>query len=382
MYLEGSDQHRGWFHSSLLTSASINGIAPYKQVLTHGFTVDQNGRKMSKSERNAVSPRKVMNTLGADVIRLWVCSADYRGEMSVSDEILNRMSDSYRRIRNTMRFLLANLNGFDPEQDLIETDQLLALDQWAVDRTLRLQNDIRTAYENYQFHTVYQRLHNFCTTELGGFYLDIVKDRQYTTQANSQARRSAQSAMYHIAEAMTRWIAPVLSFTAEEIWHNLPGQHTETIFTETYYNQLQPLSDNSLFSNEEWDQVVQVRIAVSRELEKLRVDGAIGGSLDAEVHLYCDEKLLSLLSKLDEELRFVLITSDATVQDLNAKPAQAANAQLEQDELWIVANASPHAKCARCWHHREDVGHSEIHPELCSRCIENVDGDGEARLYT
>ena len=188
--------------------------------------------------------------------------------------------------------------------------------------------------------------------------------------------------MYHIAEAMTRWIAPVLSFTAEEIWHNLPGQHTETIFTETYYNQLQPLSDNSLFSNEEWDQVVQVRIAVSRELEKLRVDGAIGGSLDAEVHLYCDEKLLSLLSKLDEELRFVLITSDATVQDLNAKPAQAANAQLEQDELWIVANASPHAKCARCWHHREDVGHSEIHPELCSRCIENVDGDGEARLYT
>ena len=180
MYLEGSDQHRGWFHSSLLTSASINGIAPYKQVLTHGFTVDQNGRKMSKSERNAVSPRKVMNTLGADVIRLWVCSADYRGEMSVSDEILNRMSDSYRRIRNTMRFLLANLNGFDPEQDLIETDQLLALDQWAVDRTLRLQNDIRTAYENYQFHTVYQRLHNFCTTELGGFYLDIVKDRQYT----------------------------------------------------------------------------------------------------------------------------------------------------------------------------------------------------------
>ena len=382
MYLEGSDQHRGWFHSSLLTSSSINGIAPYKQVLTHGFTVDQNGRKMSKSERNAVSPRKVMNTLGADVIRLWVCSADYRGEMSVSDEILNRMSDSYRRIRNTMRFLLANLNGFDPEQDLIETDQLLALDQWAVDRTLRLQNDIRTAYENYQFHTVYQRLHNFCTTELGGFYLDIVKDRQYTTQANSQARRSAQSAMYHIAEAMTRWIAPVLSFTAEEIWHNLPGQHTETIFTETYYNQLQPLSDNSLFSNEEWDQVVQVRIAVSRELEKLRVDGAIGGSLDAEVHLYCDEKLLSLLSKLDEELRFVLITSDATVQDLNAKPAQAANAQLEQDELWIVANASPHAKCARCWHHREDVGHSEIHPELCSRCIENVDGDGEARLYT
>lgn len=387
MYLEGSDQHRGWFHSSLLTSVSINGIAPYKQVLTHGFTVDQNGRKMSKSEGNVVSPQKVMKTLGADIIRLWVCSADYRGEMSVSDEILNRMSDSYRRIRNTMRFLLANLNGFDPEKDLIATDQLLALDRWAIDRTLSLQHDIRDAYENYQFHTVYQRLHNFCTTELGGFYLDIVKDRQYTTQADSQARRSAQSAMYHIAEAMTRWIAPVLSFTAEEIWHNLPGKHSETIFTETYYNQLQPLDDSSLFSSEEWDQVVRVRIAVSRALEKLRVDGAIGGSLDAEVELYCDEKLRSLLGRLDDELRFVLITSDATVDNANARPATAtpadiSGAELEDGELWIVANASPHPKCVRCWHHREEVGNSKAHPELCGRCIENVDGDGEPRRFT
>jgi len=270
---------------------------------------------MSKSIGNVVSPQKVMKTLGADIIRLWVCSADYRGEMSVSDEILNRMSDSYRRIRNTMRFLLANLNGFDPEQDLIETDKLLALDQWAIDRTLRLQNDIQEAFENYQFHTVYQRLHNFCTTELGGFYLDIVKDRQYTCQADSQARRSAQTAMYHIAEAMTRWIAPVLSFTAEEIWQSLPGEHSETIFTETYYDGLQPLGDNSLYSNDEWDQIVRVRIAVSRELEKLRVDGAIGGSLDAEVHLYCSDELHSL-------------------------------------------------------------------PELCARCIDNVDGDGEPRLFT
>lgn len=382
MYLEGSDQHRGWFHSSLLTSVSINGIAPYKQVLTHGFTVDQNGRKMSKSERNAVSPRKVMNTLGADVIRLWVCSADYRGEMSVSDEILNRMSDSYRRIRNTMRFLLSNLNGFDPEKDLITTDKLLALDQWAIDRTLGLQNDLRVAYENYQFHTVYQRLHNFCTTELGGFYLDIVKDRQYTTQSDSHARRSAQTAMYHIAEAMTRWIAPVLSFTAEEIWQNLPGAHTDTIFTETYYRRLDPLSDNSLYDSNEWDRVVRVRIAVSRALEKLRVDGAIGGSLDAEVQLYCDSELQALLARLDDELRFVLITSDATVSDITTKPATATRAELDNNELWIVATASPHPKCVRCWHHRPEVGDSESHPELCARCIENVDGDGETRLFT
>lgn len=382
MYLEGSDQHRGWFHSSLLTSVSINGIAPYKQVLTHGFTVDQNGRKMSKSIGNVVSPQKVMKTLGADIIRLWVCSADYRGEMSVSDEILNRMSDSYRRIRNTMRFLLANLNGFDPKQDLIETDKLLALDQWAIDRTLRLQNDIQEAFENYQFHTVYQRLHNFCTTELGGFYLDIVKDRQYTCQADSQARRSAQTAMYHIAEAMTRWIAPVLSFTAEEIWQSLPGEHSETIFTETYYDQLQPLSDNSLYSNDEWDQIVRVRIAVSRELEKLRVDGAIGGSLDAEVRLYCSEELRSLLSRLDNELRFVLITSDATVHDLAEKSASAGNAELDSGELWIEAAPSPHTKCVRCWHHRPEVGQNQDHPELCARCVDNVDGDGEPRLFT
>lgn len=382
MYLEGSDQHRGWFHSSLLTSVSINGIAPYKQVLTHGFTVDQNGRKMSKSVGNVVSPQKVMKTLGADIIRLWVCSADYRGEMSVSDEILNRMSDSYRRIRNTMRFLLANLNGFDPAQDLIDTNDLLALDQWAIDRTLSLQDDIREAYENYQFHTVYQRLHNFCTTELGSFYLDIVKDRQYTTQADSHARRSAQTAMYHIAEAMTRWIAPVLSFTAEEIWNNLPGEHSDTIFTETYYDRLQPLQDNARFTNEEWEQVVRVRIAVSRELEKLRVDGAIGGSLDAEVQLYCDAGLKALLDKLDHELRFVLITSDAIVADISARPDNAASAELENNELYIVAGASPHTKCVRCWHHRPEVGQSEAHTELCQRCIDNVDGDGETRLYT
>ena len=382
MYLEGSDQHRGWFHSSLLTSTSINGIAPYKQVLTHGFTVDAKGRKMSKSVGNVIAPQKVMKTLGADIIRLWVCSADYRGEMSVSDEILNRMSDSYRRIRNTIRFLLANTNGFDPATDLIDIKDMLALDQWAIDRTLALQNDIHAAFEDYQFHTVYQRLHNFCTTELGGFYLDIVKDRQYTTKADSHARRSAQSAMYHIAEAMTRWIAPVLSFTAEEIWQHLPGEHSETVFTETYYDLLQPLGSDALYNIEEWDHIVAVRTAVARALEKLRVDSLIGGSLDAEVALYCDENTEALLRRLDDELRFLLITSEATVQGISNKTPEAEKAELENGELWIAASASKAPKCGRCWHHRADVGTDASHPELCARCVQNVEGNGEPRRFT
>ena len=382
MYLEGSDQHRGWFHSSLLTSASINGIAPYKQVLTHGFTVDAKGRKMSKSVGNVIAPQKVMKTLGADIIRLWVSSADYSGEMSVSDEILNRMSDSYRRIRNTIRFLLANMNGFDPTTDLVPIDEMLALDQWAIDQTLSLQNDIRTAFDDYQFHTVYQRLHNFCSSELGGFYLDIVKDRQYTTQADSHARRSAQSAMFHIAEAMTRWISPVLSFTAEEIWRHLPGEHSETVFTETYYQHLQPLASNALLSRDEWDRVVKVRMEVSRALEKLRVDGQIGGALDAEVSLYCDTDTESLLKRLDDELRFILITSEATVGSLSNKPDSAVKAEIETGELWIGSKASEHGKCERCWHHRSDVGSNDAHPTLCTRCIQNIDGDGEPRRFT
>ena len=382
MYLEGSDQHRGWFHSSLLTSASINGIAPYKQVLTHGFTVDAKGRKMSKSVGNVIAPQKVMKTLGADIIRLWVSSADYSGEMSVSDEILNRMSDSYRRIRNTIRFLLANMNGFDPTTDLVPIDKMLALDQWAIDQTLSLQNDIRTAFDDYQFHTVYQRLHNFCSSELGGFYLDIVKDRQYTTQADSHARRSAQSAMFHIAEAMTRWISPVLSFTAEEIWRHLPGEHSETVFTETYYQHLQPLASNALLSRDEWDRVVKVRMEVSRALEKLRVDGQIGGALDAEVSLYCDTDTESLLKRLDDELRFILITSEATVGSLSNKPDSAVKAEIETGELWIGSKASEHGKCERCWHHRSDVGSNDAHPTLCTRCIQNIDGDGEPRRFT
>ena len=381
MYLEGSDQHRGWFHSSLLTSTAINHIAPYKQVLTHGFTVDQDGRKMSKSLGNVIAPQKVMNTLGADIIRLWVSAADYRGEMSVSDEILKRMSDSYRRVRNTARFLLANLHGFDPQQHLLPRDQMLALDQWAVDCTARVQEQIRDAYEQYNFHQIFQRIQQFCTLEMGGYYLDIVKDRQYTTQTDSIARRSAQTAMYHIIEAMVRWISPVLSYTADEIWMNMPGQRSESVFLEQYYDQLFRLDENSLLSEQQWQQVVDVRIAVSKQLESLRVDGSIGSSLDAEVTLYCDEALQTTLNKLGDELRFVLITSYAAAKPMAERPADAIEAELEGGGLRLEAKASTYPKCERCWHHREDVGQHADHPHLCGRCVENVAGAGEPRMF-
>ena len=239
LYLEGSDQHRGWFQSSLLTGVAMDGAAPYKSVLTHGFTVDSDGRKMSKSLGNIIAPMSVMNDLGADVLRLWVAATDYRGELSVSDEIFKRTADSYRRIRNTARFLLSNLNGFDPTTDALDFDAMLSLDRWAVDRAALLQDELTEAYESYQFHQIYQKLHNFCANDLGGFYLDVIKDRQYTTRADSVARRSAQTAMYRIAEALVRWVAPILSFTAEEIWENLPGERSVSVQLEQWYEGLQ-----------------------------------------------------------------------------------------------------------------------------------------------
>ncbi len=381
LYLEGSDQHRGWFHSSLLTSTAVNGHAPYKQVLTHGFTVDQKGRKMSKSLGNVIAPQKVMNSLGADIIRLWVSATDYRGEMTVSDEILTRMSDSYRRIRNTSRFLLANLNGFDPATDLLTPSDMLALDQWAVDRANKLQEEIRKAYLEYNFHIIYQRVHHFCAIDMGGYYLDIVKDRQYTTQPNSVARRSAQSAMYHITEAMVRWISPILSFTAEELWEHIPGERSKSIFLETWYTGLFEMNADAVLTADEWEQIVNARMAVSKQLEVLRTAGDIGSSLDAEVTLYCDDSLKANLAKLQDELRFVLITSQASIESLSNKPADAVNAELEGIELWITAKASSHVKCTRCWHHREDIGNNTEHPELCGRCVDNVTGEGEPRFY-
>jgi isoleucyl-tRNA synthetase len=380
LYLEGSDQHRGWFQSSLLTSVAISGSAPYREVLTHGFTVDEKGEKMSKSRGNVVAPQKVMKTLGADIIRLWVASTDYRGEMSVSDEILKRTSDAYRRIRNTARFLLANLNGFDPAENLVAPADMLELDRWAVDRALQLQGEITAAYSDYQFHLIAQKVQNFCVNEMGGFYLDIIKDRQYTTQADSLARRSCQTAMYHIVQAMARWLAPILSFTADEIWQQIPG-HTEgtTVFTESWYDRLFELDPSDPCDREFWARVIAVRDEVSKHLEESRKEGAIGSSLDAEVDLYCDEGLSETLAKLEDELRFVLITSYARLHPIADKPAAAVGTEI--DGLFIQVTASNHAKCERCWHHREDVGSKQEHPQLCGRCVDNIDGDGEPRGY-
>ncbi|HID81775.1 MAG TPA: isoleucine--tRNA ligase [Chromatiales bacterium] len=382
LYLEGSDQHRGWFQSSLLTSIAMNGRAPYKQVLTHGFTVDAKGQKMSKSKGNVVAPQKVINNLGADILRLWVASNDYSREMTVSDEILKRGADAYRRIRNTARFLLANLNGFDPEKDQLPVGELIALDRWIIDQAARLQGKIIAAYDAYQFHIVYQEILNFCSVELGSFYLDIIKDRQYTTQADGRPRRSTQTAMHHVLEALARWMAPILTFTAEELWQQMSENRERSVFFSQWYEKLEQTPANAELDNDFWQQVLQTREAVSRELETLRNEKVIGSSLDAEVDLYCDEKLHNTLAKLEDELRFVLITSYARIHPLSDKPEGLETQSLKDGQtLAIAASASQHEKCIRCWHHREDVGSDKKHPEICGRCIENVDGSGEVRQY-
>ena len=373
MYLEGSDQHRGWFQSSLLTSCAINGRAPYKQVLTHGFTVDQNGHKMSKSVGNVVPPQKVVNSLGADILRLWIGSTDYSGEMTVSDEILNRSADSYRRIRNTMRFMLANMEGFDPSKDLVDIDHMLVLDKWIVSKTAELQKNVISEYDEYNFHFAMKAILNFCTNDLGGFYLDIIKDRQYTTQSDSLARRSAQSALFHISHAMVRWLAPILTFTAEEIWQFLPGASNESIFLQTWYEGLE-----AKFNNHSIDVSRDINAHLRKELEEMRRAKTIGSSLDAEVDIYCEDENYLALLELKDELRFLFITSDAKVHQLKDKPANAINID---NSLAILVRKSEYEKCVRCWHHRPEIGQNKLHKELCSRCIENVTGDGETRIF-
>ncbi|HTO19470.1 MAG TPA: isoleucine--tRNA ligase [Pseudomonas sp.] len=379
LYLEGSDQHRGWFHSSLLTGSAIDGHAPYKGLLTHGFTVDESGRKMSKSLGNTIAPQKVNDSLGADILRLWVAATDYSGEMAVSEQILQRSADAYRRIRNTARFMLANLNGFDPARDLLRPEQMLDLDRWALDAAARLQAEIVEAYTEYRFWNVYSKLHNFCVQELGGFYLDIIKDRQYTTRADSVARRSCQTALFHITEALVRWIAPILAFTAEEIWQFLPGERNESVMLNTWYDQLATLPQGVALDRAYWEQIQAVKGAVNKELENLRAAKAIGGSLQAEVTLYGEPALIEQLTKLGDELRFALITSTASLAPLADAPADAVATEVAGLKLKIAK--SEHAKCTRCWHHREDVGQHAEHPELCGRCVDNIEGAGEERHY-
>ncbi len=382
LYLEGSDQHRGWFQSSLLTSIAMQEKAPYRQVLTHGFTVTAEGHKMSKSLGNAIAPQAIIKKLGADILRLYVASNDYSHEMAVSDEIIKRTADAYRRIRNTSRFLLANLNGFEPDQHALPMDKLLALDRWIVGKADDLQEKILATYEEYQFHNIYQRVLNFCTVELGSFYLDVIKDRQYTCQTDSKARRSTQTAMHHVLEALTRWLAPILTFTAEEIWQEIPGERGASVFFTLWYSGLEALPANTTMDDKFWGRLLHVRDAVGPKLEALRNDKIIGSSLDAELDLYCDDTLYQHLASLEDELRFVLITSYARVHPLSEKPETAETETLPNGSTFaLTVAASQHTKCVRCWHHREDVGKHPHHPELCGRCVENVDGKGEERRY-
>lgn len=374
LYLEGSDQHRGWFNSSLTTSVAMFGHAPYKTVLTHGFTVDADGKKMSKSLGNVVYPDKVVKTLGADILRLWVSATDYRGEIRVSDEILKRTSDAYRRIRNTARFLLANLHDFDPEQDLLKPEQLLDLDAWIVREAMALQKEIIQSYEEYQFHQIYHALHNFCVRELGGFYLDIIKDRQYTLPKNSLARRSAQTAIYHLIQAFVRWIAPILSFTAEEIWQHLPQVTASSVFlsewavfpTEFKHSTLR-IPDNF------WNELITIRETVNKAIEQKRSEGAIGGNLEAEVILYASAKTIAKLKLIESELRFVFITSTAKLIEQH---------DCSEGEIRVEVQKTTQQKCARCWHHVETVNQNANYPEICHRCVINISTEaGEHREY-
>ncbi|MGI3091765.1 isoleucine--tRNA ligase [Vibrio diabolicus] len=379
LYLEGSDQHRGWFQSSLISSIAMKDEAPYKQVLTHGFVVDGQGRKMSKSIGNVVAPKDVTNKLGADILRLWVASTDYTGEVAVSDEILKRSADAYRRIRNTSRFFLANLSGFNPETDIVPVEEMVALDRWAVGRALAAQEEIVKAYEEYNTHGVTQRLMQFCSIEMGSFYLDVIKDRQYTAKRGGNAQRSCQTALYYIVEALVRWMAPIMSFTADEIWNEMPGERDKFVFTGEWFDGLFGLAEGEELNNEFWAEIQAVRGAVNKLLEDARKEKTIGSALQAEVTLFADDALAAKINKLEDELRFVLLTSAAKVKPLGEKTDAAQATDIEG--LFVEVAAAEGEKCDRCWHHTPDVGTIEGHEKICGRCVSNVEGEGEVRKF-
>ncbi len=366
MYLEGSDQHRGWFHSSLLTSCMINGVPPYKSLLTHGFVVDGQGRKMSKSLGNVIAPQKVADTLGAEIIRLWVTSTDYSGELSLSDEILKRVVESYRRLRNTLRFLLANVSDFDPSKDMVPVSEWLEIDRYALAMMRQVSAKSLADYDRYEYHPIVARLQTFASEDLGAFWLDILKDRLYTTKPDSKARRSAQSALYLITDALLKLMAPLLSFTSEEAWKVFKARSDGTIFTEVFARL--PEVDGEAALIQKWSALREIRAEVQKRLEELREKGAIGSSLQAEVELRAAGAKADLLQSLGNDLRFVLITSQAKVTKVAA----------EADET-IVVTPSSATKCERCWHWRDDVGIDRQHPTLCGRCVSNLFGAGEPR---
>ncbi|MCB5186265.1 isoleucine--tRNA ligase [Methylobacillus gramineus] len=366
LYLEGSDQHRGWFQSSLLTGCAIDGRAPYHALLTHGFTVDEKGYKMSKSRGNGIEPQDICNRLGADMLRLWIASTDYSGEMSLSEEILKRVTDSYRRIRNTLRFLLANLADFDATKDLLPVEQWLELDRFGVALTAQRQQQVIADYDRYELHLAVQKLVGFCSEELGGFYLDILKDRLYTSGSDSHARRSAQSALYHITHALMRLMTPILSFTADEVWQTLGLNPEATVFEETWYKlPAHGLDEQRL---KFWQRVIEVRNVANKAIEALRAESKLGASLQSELDIYASGDTYSALKHLGEDLHFVLMTSRATLHE-------------RAGDLEVVVNPSKYQKCERCWHYRADVGVDAAHPSICSRCVSNLFGQGESRHY-
>jgi len=370
LYLEGSDQHRGWFQSSLLTGCAMDGRAPYRQLLTHGFTVDEKGYKMSKSKGNGIEPQDICNRLGADILRLWIASTDYSGEISLSEEILKRVTDSYRRIRNTLRFLLANTADYDHAQHALPVEQWLEIDRYALVLMQKLQDDMCADYGRYEFHLAVQKLHAFCSEDLGGFYLDILKDRLYTAGENSPARRSAQNALYHITHSLVRLMAPILSFTAEEVWVTLSGKSDVSVFEQQWYGlpELPAADDPALARN--WSEICKWRAKVNKQLEEKRATGEIGSALAAELDIYLTQFDYDYLSALGDDLRLVMITSRATVHLVASEAEQL-----------IVVTPSAHTKCDRCWHYRADVGSDPAHPAICGRCVSNLYGSGEARKY-
>ena len=350
----------------------MDGRAPYHALLTHGFVVDGQGHKMSKSKGNVIAPQKVVDTLGADILRLWVASTDYSGELFISDEILKRIVETYRRIRNTLRFLLANLADFDPATDNLALNDWLEIDRYMLAHTEALQNELTTLYQRYEFHQIVHTLHNFCSEDLGGFYLDILKDRLYTTAAKSISRRSAQSALYHIAHCLVRLFAPILSFTAEEVWEQLTSAPGDSVLLHTWHSfpgHIQsPAETDKLLQR--WTRLRQLRSQVQKKLEEARAQGVIGSSLAAIVNIHASGKDFALLNSLGNDLRFVMITSEVHLHQVSSAEKNSISVQ-----------ASPHAKCERCWHYRQDVGHHDVHPALCERCLSNLFGAGELRRH-
>ena len=371
LYLEGSDQHRGWFQSSLLTSIAINEEPPYKAVLTHGFVVDGDGKKMSKSLGNVISPQKIWETMGADVLRTWIASTDYTKEIVLSDDILKRSSDSYRRIRNTIRFLLGNLSDFDGKK--VSPEKMAQLDKWMIHRCKNLQDEIIQDYLDYNFHQAFQKIHNYCANDLGGFYLDILKDRLYTSKQDSDARRSAQLALSNILQALLRWISPILSFTAEEAWQSLDNE-IKSVHLLEWFNDWVEVGDLK-FSDADWKEILELRSEVNKHIEEARNNEIIGSSLDAEIEILCGDKLFNLLEEFNEELRFIFITSEAKAI------LSKIDVTDENNKIQITVKKSSNEKCVRCWHSRPEVGSIKDNESICNRCFENVYGEGEVRSF-